>query len=68
MTTLVPEIVKDAISREVNAPFVPVGHYVHPSDPSGRTALCDAPILGIPAFEPFETCPKCILLRGQEQS
>jgi hypothetical protein len=25
-----------------------VGHFLHPGDPSGRTALCGQPILGVP--------------------
>jgi hypothetical protein len=44
---------------EIEASFVPVGHYAHPRDPSKRTALCGDPILGVPTFGTFEVCTEC---------
>ncbi len=55
-----PSLVKDAIARELSE--LPIGHYMHPHDPSGRTALCGAEILGVESFGEFETCFKCQVL------
>ena len=56
-----PRLVEDAIQRDVYGP--PVGHHLHPDDPSGRTALCGVKILGVPAFGEFVTCTDCRTLR-----
>lgn len=55
-----PLVVKDAIAREMAE--LPVAHYIHPDDPSGRTALCGVEILGIPSFGKFQTCSLCVVL------
>ena len=52
-----PQIVEDAIQRET---WRPVGHFLNPFDPSGRTALCGAKILGVPVGnQPYELCAAC---------
>src|SRR5581483_1404186 len=56
-----PLIVEDAIQREIS---LPIGHYAHPRDPSGRTALCGREILGVPTGDiPCEVCLDCQTLR-----
>jgi hypothetical protein len=56
-----PLIVEDAIQRETYGPLV--GHFLHPDDPSGRTALCGVKIYGIPTFGEFQVCTDCRTLR-----
>jgi len=55
-----PLIVEDSIQREA---WLPIGHYLHPDDPSGRTALCGVEILGVPSFGEFTVCEDCLTLR-----
>jgi hypothetical protein len=38
---------------------LPIGHYPHPDDPSGKTALCGRKIYGIPTFDEFVLCVDC---------
>jgi hypothetical protein len=55
-------VTTEAVERpiEVEPGFVPVGHYAHPDDPSGRTALCGQPILGVETGDtPHVLCTHC---------
>ena len=63
ITNEVPVIVKDAIRREVAD--LPIGHYLHPDDPSNRTALCGAEILGVPTGDiECVLCSKCAEIKA----
>ena len=59
-----PLLIEDIIAQDVHpGDDLPIGHFVHPDDPSGRTALCGVEILGIPTFGEFEVCTDCRTLR-----
>jgi hypothetical protein len=40
-------------------PFRPIAHHADPNDPTLRTALCGAEILGIPSSGEYEVCEEC---------
>jgi hypothetical protein len=63
MSICLPETIRNAIAREIAGDNLPIGHYVHPDDPSGRTALCGVGIHGIPSFGDFVVCTDCRTLR-----
>ena len=42
-----------------------IGHHAHPDDPSKRTALCGASILGISASGEYVVCPTCVALEAR---
>jgi hypothetical protein len=62
MSTCLPEIIKDAIAREMGE--LPIGHYPHPT--LERMALCGREILGIPTFGEFALCTECAVLAAAQ--
>jgi hypothetical protein len=49
--------------------FTPIAHHANPNDPTLRTALCGAEILGIPSSGEYEVCEECqALFEMQEPS
>jgi hypothetical protein len=58
------ELLDEEMDREATGvaepPFLPIAHHLHPDDPTERTALCGAEILGIPSFGEHLVCEKCL--------
>ena len=48
--------------------FIPISHIPEPSNPTSRTALCGAKLLGIVATGEYTVCPECIRLAEEQHT